>query len=55
MVNLKGLVPGQLVVPQGRLSILLPEHDFPPWAGAGLLQERLLVCRPPPHGFEHTP
>ena len=52
--NRKLGLPGHLCVLQVLATLSDPAHDFPPCAGAGLLQARYLVCDPPAQDFEQA-
>lgn len=47
------LPTGQICVLHLLLSTDCPVHDLPPFAGGGLIHERLRTRNPPPHDREH--
>ena len=51
----KQLLPGQGIIWHATMSIAEPAQEEPPWAGAGLVQVRLLCFSPGPQVLEHSP
>ena len=49
------VVVGQVRVLQVDVIVAGPEHSFPPFLGAGFVQERELVITPEPHVAEQEP
>ena len=49
------VVVGQVRVLQVDVIVAGPEHSFPPFLGAGFVQERELVITPEPHVTEQEP
>jgi len=45
--------PGHGFVLHFRVSFASPAQFFPPWAGFGLVQVRVLLCDPPPQALSH--
>lgn len=46
-------LPGQALVSQVLVSLLLPTQSLPPKAGRGLVHDRTRCCVPVPHVLEH--
>ena len=46
-------VPGQCLVLHLRVCFPSPTHGFPPYAGGGLVQDRVRYCEPEPQVLEH--
>ena len=51
---IKPYIPGQRITLQVLDLLNFPIQYSPPFFGAGLLQYLNWLCRPPPHGFEHS-
>ena len=49
------ILPGQASALQASVSLVAPSHSLPPWAGAGLVQVRVLSLIPPPHSLLQFP
>ena len=55
MLNYLIVLPGHGSVPQFFASVASPMQSFPPLAGLGFVQDRLLDWVPPPHVTEQEP